>query len=89
MPDRELSVSEAKNLLTQLAPPVTKWPSSTDIKLIAKAVSKRESRVKLSDGKWYKIRYESRWEAVFVKPEGKDFVPCGYLEYARLKQVLA
>jgi len=87
---RILDLREANRLndLRHDSPIVRKWPSIEDLLTIAKAVEKRNSRVKLEDGNWYNIRYKSKYEAVFVKPD-RGFVPCGYLRYSKLKQVLA
>ena len=87
---RVLDLQEANKLneLRHDSPHVRKWPNMADLLTIAKAVEKRNSRIKLEDGNWYTIRYKSKYEAVFIKPE-KGFVPCGYKSYKELKQVLS
>lgn len=64
------------------------WPSDADTIVLALAVKDDKESVVLSDGRTYKIRYKSHYDAVFVSPAKGAYVPCGYIARARLKEAL-
>jgi len=64
-----------------------KWPKEDDLIRLAKAVDAEEDVVVFTDGRKFKIR-DTNWNAVYISPIGEAFVPCGYFDIARLKEVL-
>jgi hypothetical protein len=95
--NRELPVTEITKLLTEKTATqrdghlaqVVKWPGEANLKLLAQAVVNRNKFVVLNNKK-FSIRYDSKYEAVFIKPaDPRDgFVPCGYISFRRLKDAL-
>lgn len=65
-----------------------RWPGSYNLKLLAKAVKDRKMFVEFEPYMRFKIRYDSKFDAVFIKPADDGFVPCGYFSYKRLKDAL-
>lgn len=66
-----------------------KWPGHSNMVLLAKAVVQRNRYVVFEGNKKFEIRYDSKFDAVFIKPFKNGFVPCGYFPYKKLKEVLA
>ena len=87
---RSLEASEITKLLTQerIGQPAPKWPNAVDLKTLAHAVQTRDHYVTLSSGVRFIIRYESRYQAVFVRPDNGEFAPCGYISYKKLSEAL-
>src|SRR6476646_6674880 len=95
--NRELGANEITKLLTEKTASqrdghleaVKTWPGDANLKLLAEAVANRNKFVVLNNKK-FSIRYDSKYEAVFIKPaDHRDgFVPCGYISFRRLKDAL-
>lgn len=68
---------------------VRKWPGDANLLTLAKAVHQRNKYVIFEGNKKFEIRYDSKFDAVFIKPVDNGFVPCGYINFKRLKEVLA
>lgn len=87
---RLLSADEAARLDENRRYAAHRWPGEYNLRLLAEAVDKRRHYVDFDNGtQRFSIRYESRYEAVFIKPANGGFVPCGYIPYQRLKEALA
>lgn len=55
---------------------------------LALAVSRKDATVEIGS-KRYSIRYDNHWpDTVFVNPTDGRFVPCGYFNTKRLKDIL-
>lgn len=89
MPERSLTSDQIQNLLrTQPQLPSHRWPEKQNLLRIAKAVANKDEHVVFDNGQKFSIRYESRYDAAFVKPTNGDFVPCGYFPYDKLRGIL-
>jgi len=64
------------------------WPGTYNLRLLAEAVNARRMFVEFEPYMRFKIRYDSKFDAVFIKPADGSFVPCGYFNYKKLKDVL-
>jgi hypothetical protein len=82
-----LSIDEAKERDAKMNA-AKLWPGSYNVKLLAKAVKERKSFVEFEPYQRFVIRYDSKFDAVFIKPANGAFVPCGYFSYKKLKDAL-
>jgi cell division protein YceG involved in septum cleavage len=86
LPGRALSMAELNSAMKQIKRESTvyRWPEGEDRKKLAEAVKNKEQSVEL-DGQNFSIRYKTHFpDAVYVRPAGKQFVPCGYFNIGKL-----
>lgn len=92
MSNRELDEAEVRQLTRKSIEEVfdTIWPGEQNLSLIADAVNLKRDHVQLEpDGQRFTIKYHNNAKAVFIKPDSEEFVPCVWLGYDRLKEVIA
>jgi len=84
--NKKLTDQEIKKLLSREAKP-DPWPNEANLIKLAKAVKAEEDTVTF-DGTEFSIQYNEKWQAVFIKPTSKSYVPCGWFNFDRLRGVL-
>lgn len=86
---KSLSTEQITDLLKkQPQEKAASWPGKEDLKRLALAVQDGAKTVIFSDGRVFSIRYDTRWDAVFIKPAEGDYVPCGYFDKKKLREAL-